>query len=113
MDLPSIIRERLIDLERRYAGPIPAAARRQAMLPSAGRFAGTGQIDQCIAYFTWLCSSRYTQLRWTARWAISSRGKAGLNAIVDRERFQIACRRLRNARLARNAWLAVRETYRE
>lgn len=108
MDLPAIIRERLIDLERRFSGPIPATERFQATLPTNDQTAELHEINQCIEYFAWLCASRSAQLRWTARWAIASRGQSGLTAIVDRERFQIACRRLRNARHARNAWLAAR-----
>ncbi|MDH3233688.1 MAG: hypothetical protein OEQ29_09165 [Alphaproteobacteria bacterium] len=111
MDTPSIIRNRLIDLERRYSGPIPRAIRQQASLPCAGSINDTNDIDSCIKYFTWLCASRGSQLRWAARWAIASRRQTGLAAIVDLERFRIACRRLQEARRARDAWLAARQQH--
>ena len=111
MDTPSIIRNRLIDLERRYSGPIPRSARQQASLPSANGTNDLDEIDICIEYFSWLCASRGSQLRWAARWAIATRGQCGLTAIIDLERFQISCRRLQEARRARDAWLAARQRH--
>lgn len=109
VDLPRLIRDQTFDLERRFSGPIPRAARLQATLPTPGELLKSHDIDECIAYFTWLCVNRARQLRWAARWAIASRGQSGLTAIIDRERFQIACRRLQEARRARDAWLSERD----
>lgn len=111
MDTPSIIRNRLIDLERRFSGPIPKSAKQQAGLPSGNNTNEIHDIESCIEYFGWLCTSRGAQLRWAARWAIVSRGQPGLTAIIDLERFQISCRRLQEARRARDAWLAARERH--
>ena len=112
MDLPPIILNHLTDLERRFTGPIPASARQEANLPSGRENADANDIEHCIAYFSWLCASRAAQLRHVARWALASRGRSGLAAIIDRERFRIACRRLKEARRARDAWLAMRNTQR-
>ena len=109
MDLPPVIRDRLTDLERRFTGPIPASARQEANLPSERDGASTNDIEHCVAYFSWLCTSRAAQLRYVARWALASRGQPGLAAIIDRERFRISCRRLKDARRARDAWLAMRD----
>lgn len=111
VDTPNIIRNRLVDLERRYSGPIPRSAKQMASLPSGDDANEIADIENCIRYFNWLCASRGAQLRWAARWAIASRGQPGLAAIIDLERFQISCRRLQEARRARDAWLAARERH--
>lgn len=99
------------DRESRFFAPSPRSARQEASQLAPKGADGCRQIEAWINFFKWLCASRSAQLRWAAHWAVNNRGQPGRAATVDRERFQIYCRRLNEARRARDAWQAARDRY--
>lgn len=100
------------DRESRLFAPSPRSARQEASQLALKGADGCRQIEAWISFFKWLCARRSAQLRWAAHWAVNTnRGRSGRAAIVDRGRFRIYCRRLNEARRARDAWQAARDHY--
>ena len=64
----------------------------------------TKEIEHGREYARWLCRSRWLQLKAVTRWASGTKGETGLTAISDREKFRIVCRRMKEARILRDAW---------
>ena len=102
--MPSFIRLRLDDVDRRYTGPVVPEARYEAAFPRNSDT--TKEIEHGREYSRWLCRSRWLQLKAIARWASGTKNETGLTAISDREKFRIVCRRMKEARIPRDAWEA-------
>ena len=102
MQTPSFIAAELSNLERRYTGPIPSGAEFSCWAPRPSHT--VKEIEAAREYCRELCRSRWLSVKDVAKWALQTRGKTGLTAITDREKFRIACRMMKEARILRDAW---------
>ena len=115
MQTPALIRDALVEMNERYGArrqAIPTEARLHACRPDTFRSYTTAELDDCVAWTRWKCWNAYRHMKRAAKWAIEAKGKSGMSAIVDRERFASGAKGMKEARILRDDWIAHRDAVR-